>query len=56
MCHPFYHKHTEDIVEAKVAGYLEFDAATRAVKTLKLATEKATYMNRGFDTGVENVR
>jgi hypothetical protein len=55
MCHPFYHKQTEDIVEAKVVGYVEFDTASRAVKTFKLVTDKATYMKRGFDAGVEDV-
>ena len=56
MCHPFYHKHTEDIVEAKVAGYLEFDPTTATVNAFNLVTDKATYMNRGFDAGVQNVR
>jgi hypothetical protein len=55
MCHPFYHKHTEDVVEAKVVGYLEFEPATQAVTTFKLATDKATYMKRGFDAGVRNL-
>lgn len=56
MCHPFYHKPAEDMVEAKVVGYLEFEPGSRAVKTFKLATEKATYRGRGFDAAVQNVR
>ena len=56
MCHPFYHDQTEDIVEAKVVGYVEFDAAARTVKTFKLVTDGATYQNRGFAAGVQNVK
>lgn len=56
MCHPFYHDPAEDIVEAKVVGYVEFDPASRSIKAFKLVTDEATYRKRGFDVGVQNVR
>jgi hypothetical protein len=56
MIHPFYHKKAEDVVDATVVGYVDFDLAPRQLKNLKLATERATYQNRRFDVGVETVR
>ena len=55
MQHPFYHKETPDMVDATVVGYLEFRPESRRVKTLKLATDRATYMKRKFDVGVRSV-
>ena len=55
MQHPFYHKETPDMVDASVVGYLEFRPAGRRVKTLKLATDRATYMKGKFDVGVRSV-
>jgi hypothetical protein len=55
MQHPFYHKETPDMVDATVVGYLEFRPAARRVRSLKLATDRATYMKRNFDAGVRSV-
>ena len=56
MIHPFYHKKANDVVDATVVGYVDFDPGSRQVKTLKLTTERATYRGRGFDVGVETAR
>jgi hypothetical protein len=56
MRHPFYHKDTPDMVDAAVVGYVDFDAAGRSVKQLKLTTTRATSQDRPFDVGVEAVR
>lgn len=55
MQHPFYHQETPDMVDATVVGYLEFRPGGRRVQTLKLATDRATYMKRNFDVGVRSV-
>jgi hypothetical protein len=55
MQHPFYHKETPDMVDAAVAGYLEFRPGRPGIKSLKLATDRATYMKRNFHAGVRSV-
>ena len=55
MQHPFYHEETPDMVDATVVGYLEFRPEARRVKSMKLATDRATYMKRNFDAGVRSV-
>ena len=56
MIHPFYHRKVDDVVVATVVGYVDFEPGSRRVKTLKLATDRATYRGGGFDVGVESVR
>ena len=56
MIHPFYHKKVDDVVDATVVGYVDFDPTSRQLKNLKLATERATYQGRKFDVGVETTR
>jgi hypothetical protein len=56
MRHPFYHKDTPDMVDATIAGYVDFERQTGRVRQLKLATVKATYQNRPFDVGVQAAR
>jgi len=55
MQHPFYHKETPDMVDATIVGYLEFRPGQGRVKSVKLATDRATYMKRNFDVGVRSV-
>jgi len=55
MRHPFYHKDSPDMVDATVAGYLDFEPGAGRVKELKLTTVSATYLDRPFDVGVEAV-
>jgi hypothetical protein len=43
MKHPFYHKDDDNIVEASVAGILDFEPGTHSVQSLQLATERAIY-------------
>jgi hypothetical protein len=46
MRHPFYHKATDEFVEADVVGLLEFEPGRPAVRSLRLVTEHATYGGR----------
>jgi hypothetical protein len=46
MRHPFYHKDTDEFVEAAVLGLLEFQTGRPAVRSLRLVTEHATYGGR----------
>ena len=55
MQHPFYHKETPDMVDATVVGYLEFRPGQTRVKSLMLATDRATYMKQRFDVGVRSI-
>ena len=50
MGNPFYHKDDGKVVGAKALGFVEFDARTRAVRSLLMATESATY-NGGTTLG-----
>jgi hypothetical protein len=43
MGHSFYHKEDGNTAEAAVAGYVEWEPATRRVRSLKLTTVDATY-------------
>lgn len=48
MKHPFYHKDDNNVVEADLIGYLEFDANKQAIRSLRLVTDSARY---GADKG-----
>lgn len=57
MKHTFYPKRADDnFVDATVVGYMDFEPGTGRVRTLKLATDRATYGKTKFDVGVETVR
>jgi hypothetical protein len=43
MKHPFYHKDTNEVVEARLIGLLEFEPGRSRVRSLRLITEQATY-------------
>jgi len=43
MHHPFYHAEDCKFVTANVAGFIDFDPRTRAIRSLKMATERADY-------------
>ncbi len=55
MGHPFYHKQDGMVVEARVLGFVEFDAQTRAVRSLRMATESATYNDGTFGVALRSV-
>lgn len=53
MRHNFYHKDDGNTVEATLAGYIEFTPGERPrIKSLKLATQKATYGGGEFGVAV----
>ena len=43
MKHPFYHKDDNKVVRATIVGYVEFEPASRRVRSLRLVTDRATY-------------
>jgi hypothetical protein len=43
MKHSFYHKDTEEMVEADAIGFVDFDADRGKVRSLRLVTDRATY-------------
>lgn len=56
MKHNFYPGREDDNrVEATFVGYLDFDPDQRQVRTLRFATERATYANRPFGVAIDSV-
>src|SRR5205823_120849 len=47
MKHPFYHKDDGNFVEAKIAGYLDFEPAGKRIRALRLVTTEASYGDAG---------
>jgi hypothetical protein len=47
MKHSFYHKVTDEFVEADVVGVLEFEPAGPKVRSFRLVTDRATYGGEG---------
>jgi hypothetical protein len=54
MRHDFYHKPDGKVVEAGLVGYVEFEPATGAVRSLRLATDGATYGGGKFGVAVRS--
>ena len=55
MEHWFYHKADGNVVDAKLAGYIDFEPATGKVRALRLITEDATYSRRPFGAVLRSV-
>ncbi len=55
MGHPFYHKQDGKVVEARALGFVDFDARTRAVRSLRMATESASYNGGTFGVALRSV-
>jgi hypothetical protein len=55
MGHPFYHKDDGKVVEARALGFVDFDARSRAVRSLLMATESASYNGGTFGVAVRSV-
>jgi hypothetical protein len=55
MGHPFYHKQDGKVVQARALGFVDFDAETRAVRSLRMATESATYNGGTFGVALRSV-
>jgi hypothetical protein len=43
MKHPFYHRDTDEFVDATLVGFLEFEPGRPVVRSLQLVTEDASY-------------
>jgi hypothetical protein len=48
MKHPFYHRDDDNVVTAALVGYLEYEPARGALRTLQLVTDGATYGKGAF--------
>jgi hypothetical protein len=56
MEHWFYHKADGNEVDARLAGYLEFEPATGRIRALRMTTEEATYNRRPFGVVLREVQ
>jgi hypothetical protein len=61
MKHSFYHKDTNEFVETRVVGVLEFEPDRSKVRSLRLVTDQASYGSEGknrhpFGVAVTSVR
>jgi hypothetical protein len=54
MRHDFYHKPDGKVVETGLLGYVEFEPATGAVRSLRLVTDGATYGGGKFGVAVRS--
>ncbi len=43
MKHPFYHKDDDNFVHARFVGLIEFEPASKRLRSLRLVTDRATY-------------
>jgi hypothetical protein len=55
MKHPFYHKPDDRVVEATVVGFLEFESATRHIRSLQMVTKQAAYGSQPFGVAVRSM-
>ncbi|MCI0681801.1 MAG: hypothetical protein L0Y71_06830 [Gemmataceae bacterium] len=55
MDHWFYHKADGNQVDARLAGYLDFEPATGRIRALRVVTEDATYSRRPFGAVLRDV-
>ncbi len=55
MAHWFYSKQDGNVIEANLVGYIEFETAGKRIRSLRLATETATYGGGTFGVAVRSV-
>lgn len=55
MKHPFYHKDDDQVVEATLVGFIEFEPAADKIRSLRLVTDEARYGRRDFGIAVRSV-
>jgi hypothetical protein len=55
MEHWFYHKPDGKFVEATVIGFVDFDSAKKEIRSLRLATDEATYGGGKFGIGLRSL-
>jgi hypothetical protein len=57
MTHRFYPGRADDnVVDATVVGYLDFEIATSRVQQMRLVTDRATYGTGKLEVVVRSVR
>lgn len=55
MKHNFYPgREDQNFVDAPLLGYIDFDSATRQIRTFNLVTDRATYTRHSFGVAVES--
>src|SRR5262249_43033555 len=54
MKHSFYHKDDDNVVAATIVGILDYDPAARTIRSLQLATDRATYGRTTFGVVVRS--
>jgi hypothetical protein len=55
MRHSFYHKEDDNLVEATLVGFIEFELANRTIRSLQLVTDKATYGGGQFGVALRSM-
>ena len=56
MTHPFYPgRADENVVDATVVGYLDFETGTRQVRRMRLVTDRASYGTGKLEVVVRSV-
>jgi hypothetical protein len=55
MEHWFYHKADGNVVDTRLAGYLDFEPATGRIRTFRLISEDATYSRRPFGVALRSL-
>jgi hypothetical protein len=55
MGHPYFHREDGKAVEARVLGFVDFDTRSRAVRSLRMATESASYNGGTFGVALWSV-
>jgi hypothetical protein len=55
MKHPFYHKDDDQVVEASVVGFLEFESDKHSIRSFQMVTDQAVYGKRSFGVAVRLV-
>ena len=55
MKHSFYHRDDDNVVEATVVGFMDFEPGKRRIRSLRMVTDKATYNGGTFGVAVRSV-
>src|SRR5262249_3249189 len=55
MKHTFYHKDDDNFVDATLFGIMDFDLSNKKIRSLQLATDKASYGRTAFGVSVRSL-
>jgi hypothetical protein len=56
MQHSFYHKEDGKVVEATVVGFIDFEPASRTIRSFQVVTDQATYGGGTFGVAVRSLK